>query len=51
LTLVGGGDKNSRMDAHFHLVASRREGRTEAGTLKGAQSAHPFNCGYMYRQA
>lgn len=30
------------------ILASRPDGRPETGSLKGAQSAYPFNRGYMY---
>lgn len=33
----------------FQMVAARPSGDVEAGPLRGAQSAYPFNRGYMYR--
>lgn len=33
----------------FQMLAARPSGDVEAGPLRGAQSAYPFNRGYMYR--
>ena len=35
--------------ALHQVLASRPDGRPETGSLKGAQSAYPFNREYMYR--
>jgi cyclopropane-fatty-acyl-phospholipid synthase len=31
------------------MLASRPDGQVATGTMPGAQSAYPFNRGYMYR--
>jgi cyclopropane-fatty-acyl-phospholipid synthase len=33
----------------FQMLAARPSGDLEAGALRGAQSAYPFNRGYMYK--
>ena len=35
--------------ALHQVLASRPDGRMSTGTLRGAQSAYPYNRGYMYR--